>query len=88
VGCVAAGLTHPDQIELLLARPELVPSSVEEILRWTSPVGSFVRTASEDLKLAGTRIAAGDTVGLFPPPPHRRDDLPEEVLIGPGENAA
>jgi len=41
VGCVAALLAHPDRIELLLARPELVPSAVEEILRWTSPAGSF-----------------------------------------------
>ena len=72
-GGVAALLDHPDECERLLADPTLIPQAVEEILRWTSPVGSFLRTAREDFVLAGTRIAAGDTVGLFYPSANRDD---------------
>lgn len=70
-GGVAALLEHPQQCARLCADLTLMPYAVEEILRWTSPVGSFLRTASEDFTLAGTRIAAGDTVGLFYPSANR-----------------
>jgi cytochrome P450 len=48
-----------------------MPFAVEEILRWTSPVGSFLRTATADFDLSGTKIAAGDTVGIFYPSANR-----------------
>ena len=70
-GGVAALLNHPQQCELLCREPRLMPTAVEEILRWTSPVASFLRTASEDFTLNGTHIAAGDTVGLFYPSANR-----------------
>ena len=70
-GGVAALLEHPEQCARLCREPNLLPSAVEEILRWTSPVGSFLRTASENFDLNGTRIAAGDTVGLFYPSANR-----------------
>lgn len=70
-GGVAALLEHPDQRELLCREPELLPGAIEEILRWTSPIVNFLRTATEDFDLSGTRIAAGDTVGLFYPSANR-----------------
>ncbi len=70
-GGVAALLEHPEQCALLCADPTRVPMAVEEILRWTSPVASFLRTAFEDFDLSGTRIRAGDTVGLFYPSANR-----------------
>jgi len=70
-GGVATLLAHPEACRQLCASPGLIPQAVEEILRWTSPVGSFLRTASEDFELSGTRIAAGDTVGLFYPSANR-----------------
>ncbi|MGA5415229.1 cytochrome P450 family protein [Streptomyces pseudogriseolus] len=56
-------LTHPDQLGLLRADPELTGAAVEESLRLNSPVhaGAF-RFAAEPLELAGTRVAAGDAV--------------------------
>lgn len=70
-GGVAALIEHSEQCARLCANPALLPDAVEEILRWTSPVASFLRTATRDFDLAGTRIAAGDTVGLFYPSANR-----------------
>jgi len=68
---VIALLQHPDQLERLVADPELVDTAVEEILRWSSPVIQFARTATADVELHGVTIAAGDTVGLFYPSANR-----------------
>nr|WP_051127363.1 cytochrome P450 [Streptomyces sp. SID8379] len=55
-------LEHPDQLALL-ADPELLPSAVEESLRYNAPVhASAFRFATEPLDLAGVRIPAGDAV--------------------------
>src|SRR4029077_17377163 len=40
-------------------------SAVEEILRWSTPVIHFRRTAVETAEIAGTRVAAGDKVVVF-----------------------
>ncbi|MEQ8496493.1 MAG: cytochrome P450 [Gammaproteobacteria bacterium] len=74
-GGVAALMAHPEQRERLRADPSLLPLAVEEILRWTSPVGSFLRTATEDFVLAGSRIRAGDTVALFYPSANRDESV-------------
>ncbi|MFB6554687.1 cytochrome P450 [Streptomyces sp. NPDC056405] len=56
-------LTHPDQLARLRAEPELTERAVEESLRYNSPVhATAFRFAAEPLELAGTRIAAGDSV--------------------------
>lgn len=70
-GGVAALLEHPEQCQRLCDEPELLSRAVDEILRWTSPVLSFLRTASESFDLAGTMIQPGDTVGIFYPSANR-----------------
>ncbi|GAA1281946.1 cytochrome P450 [Pseudonocardia aurantiaca] len=58
-------LTHPEQRALLRERPELLPSAVEEFLRWDSPVHSTpVRFAAEDVEYAGVTIPARSVVTL------------------------
>lgn len=53
-------LTHPDQYDLLRANPELVPSAVEEMLRFCSPASrSLTRVATEDVHIAGAVIPRG-----------------------------
>lgn len=74
-GGVAALIEHPEQRDLLMKNPDLVPEAVEEILRWTSPVGHFLRTATEDYDLVGHKIAAGDTVALFYPSANRDEQI-------------
>jgi cytochrome P450 len=53
---------HPDELRKLKEDPSLIPGAIEELLRYDSSVQVTGRTALEDLKLAGTPIAAGDSV--------------------------
>lgn len=64
-GGTLALFEHPDQHEALRADPSLVPTAVEEMLRWHTPVMHFRRTAREDCELGGQAIAAGDKVVMW-----------------------
>lgn len=55
-------LRHPDQVQALRDDPELVGPAAEEMIRWTSPVRSFMRWVQEDTVLGGQELAAGDQV--------------------------
>jgi cholest-4-en-3-one 26-monooxygenase len=74
-GGVKALLEHPDQLQLLRENPDLVDSAVEEILRWTSIVIQFARTAVEDTEIRGVKIKKGQTVGLWYPSANRDEDI-------------
>lgn len=56
---------HPDQSRLLTSRPGLIPDSVEEFLRLTSPVQGLARTTTRDVTLHDTTIPAGRKVLLL-----------------------
>ena len=62
---LVALLEHPDQLEHLRAHRHLLPSAVEEMLRWASPVMHFRRTATRDVELGGQQIKAGDKVVIW-----------------------
>ena len=64
-GGLVALAEHPEQLDRLAADPSLLPAAVEEVLRWTTPVTSFMRTAVADTELGGTPIAAGDPLLLI-----------------------
>ncbi|WP_051468343.1 cytochrome P450 [Actinomadura oligospora] len=64
-GGLHAFATRPDQWTTLRDRPGLLPSAVEEILRWTSPVAYFLRTATRDVPLGDAVIAEGEHVMLL-----------------------
>ena len=66
---------HPDQRQLLLRSPELIPDAVEEMLRVTSPVLAFCRTATADTEIRGQRIAAGDYLALLYASANRDEDI-------------
>jgi cytochrome P450 len=64
-GSIQALMEWPDQRNQLAANPRLVPSAVDELLRWVSPVMLSRRTATQDNVLDGTRIRAGDKVVVY-----------------------
>ena len=49
----------------LIADPSLIPSAVQEIIRWVSPVLHMRRTATEDTELGGQKIAKGDKIVMW-----------------------
>jgi cytochrome P450 len=55
-------LRNPDQLAALRARPDLMPSAVEELLRYDSPVRLTVRTALADATVEGERVRRGEQV--------------------------
>jgi cholest-4-en-3-one 26-monooxygenase len=66
---------HPEQRKRLLDDPSLIPSAVEEILRWVTPVIHFRRTAMRDVELRGAKIREGDKVAVFYSSANRDEDV-------------
>ena len=64
-------LEHPEQLALLIEDMGLLPSAIEEILRFAPPVLNFRRTATCDTELAGQKIAQGDKVVMWYPSGNR-----------------
>ena len=74
---------RPEQWQRLRDDPDLIPTAVEEVLRYSSPVLYFRRNAVEALDIAGRAVAPGDIVALWYvaanrdesrfPDPHRFD---------------
>jgi cytochrome P450 len=64
-GGMLAFVEHPEELRKLQRRPELLDSAVEEVLRWTSPIIHFARTATEDVELSGKKIRKGESLALF-----------------------
>jgi cholest-4-en-3-one 26-monooxygenase len=58
-------IENPDQRKLLLDDPLLLDSTVEEMLRWASPVMYMRRTARSDFPIRGETIREGDKVALW-----------------------
>ncbi|WP_308215007.1 cytochrome P450 [Mycolicibacterium arabiense] len=73
--CLSGGLLalieHPDELRRLQDDPSLLPSAVEEIIRWTTPVKTFMRTATADTVLGGVPLDAGTAVAMIYPAANR-----------------
>jgi cholest-4-en-3-one 26-monooxygenase len=65
VGGMYAFFQHPDQWERLRADRSLLRTAPDEVVRWTSPINLFRRTATQDTVLGGKQIKAGDKVVVF-----------------------
>ncbi len=74
-GGMLAFFEHPGQWQRLLADPGLIPTAVEEIIRWVSPANMLRRTAVRDTVLGGQRIAEGDKIVLFYSSANRDEDV-------------
>jgi cholest-4-en-3-one 26-monooxygenase len=84
-GGMLALLEHPEQHARLLANPYMVPTAVEEMLRWVSAVIEFRRTATRDTALRGQKIRAGDKVIIYYISANRDEDVfaePDRFDVG------
>jgi cytochrome P450 len=68
---LVALLENPDQLELMRSDPSVIDTAVEEILRWSSPLAYFRRTAVEDVTIRDAEIKAGDMVAMYYPSANR-----------------
>ncbi|MTE15513.1 cytochrome P450 [Nocardia aurantiaca] len=95
---IALLTSHPDQLELLAAQPDLWPGAVEEILRYDGPVRMTGRVANCDVEIADQHIASGSLMllslaganhdpAVFPDPRQfdvTRDNSAEHLSFGSG----
>lgn len=70
-GAMCALMKNPEQRTMLDADSSLLPTAVEELLRYVSPVIAFARTAMKDTELRGTPVKKGDRVAMFYPSANR-----------------
>lgn len=61
-GAVLAFAQFPDELVKLRTQPELMPTAIEEIVRWTTPSAYKRRTATRDVVMGGKTIRQGDKV--------------------------
>jgi len=74
-GGVAALLQNPDQLAMLRHDPTLLPSAIEEMLRWATPVRNMNRTATRDIDVNGLTIRENDRVLLLYPSANRDEKV-------------
>lgn len=74
-GGMLALMQHPEQRARLLAEPALLPTAVEEIIRWTSPVIHMARVATRDVELRGCQIRAGEKLVMWYPSANRDEEV-------------
>jgi len=77
-GGLQALADHPDQLARLQADPSLLPSAVDEMIRWVTPVKHFMRNATVDYDLHGHPFRPGDAVLLSYPSANRDEDVFED----------
>jgi cytochrome P450 family 142 subfamily A polypeptide 1 len=56
---------NPAQRQKLVDDPALLPSALEEMLRWVSPIKNMARTVTREVELAGRQLHAGDRALLL-----------------------
>jgi cytochrome P450 len=74
-GGLQALIDNPEQFRRLKQDRSLIKPAVEEIVRWTSPVIQFTRTATEDTEVHGQKIKQGESVCLFYPSANRDEEV-------------
>jgi cholest-4-en-3-one 26-monooxygenase len=88
-GGLLALIEHPEQWARLKKDPSLIKTAIEEIVRWTTPVIQFARTATADTEVRGQKIRAGESVCLFYPSANRDEEVfdePFEFDVGRNPN--
>src|SRR4051794_6347864 len=58
-------LQHPAELDRLRADPGLLPTAIEELMRFDSPLQLFERTATEDVEIGGVTVSAGRKIAAL-----------------------
>jgi cytochrome P450 len=74
-GGLRALIENPGELTRLQNNMDLLPTAVEEMIRWTTPVKEFMRTAAEDTTVRGVPIAKGESVYLTYVAGNRDEDV-------------
>lgn len=75
-GGILALLENPEQMRLLRGDPDkYLPTAIDEVIRWVTPVRHFMRTATEDFELRGKTIRAGESAILWYPSANRDEEI-------------
>ncbi|MFQ5698227.1 MAG: cytochrome P450 [Myxococcota bacterium] len=74
-GGMLAFIEHPGELRRLQEDPSLLPSAIEEVVRWTSPIIHFARTATEDVVIRDKQIREGEALALFYPSANRDETV-------------
>ncbi|MCQ9182142.1 cytochrome P450 [Streptomyces sp. IBSBF 2953] len=74
-GGMLAFLEHPEQWRQVVTEPELLPSAVDEVLRWTSTATHIMRTATRTTEIHGRTIQEGDPVVFWLPSANRDETV-------------
>lgn len=74
-GAVLTFAEHPDQWRALREDRSLLPTAIEEVLRWNPPNPYNRRTATRDVELHGKHVRAGDKVTLWWPSANRDETV-------------
>jgi cholest-4-en-3-one 26-monooxygenase len=72
---------HPEQLQLLRERRDLLKNATDEIVRYASAAINFRRNATQDCELGGQQIRKGDKVVMF----YESANFDEEVFPKPEE---
>jgi cytochrome P450 len=76
---IAGGLhtliEHPAELQRLRSDPGLLPTAVDEMIRWVTPVKEFMRTATADTSVGGVPVAAGESLLLSYPSANRDEEV-------------
>jgi cytochrome P450 len=74
-GGLLALCEHPEERARLQNDPSLLPTAVEEILRWSSPVAHMMRYVTRDVEIRGKQIREGERVLLWYPSANRDEEV-------------
>ena len=77
-GGVLALMQHPDELAKVVADPSITPLTVDEAIRWVSPVKHFMRYGTGDYELRGRHIKAGDPIMMLYPSGNRDEEVFDE----------
>ncbi len=80
-GGILALMENPDEFKKVRDNPAIIPQTIDEAIRWVSPVKHFMRYGVEDYVLRGVEIKAGDPLMMLYPSGNRDEEVFEDAHV-------